>query len=185
MLSKFRQSDGPDFIDSMLSVDLNFYLPDVLMIKTDIAGMTHSLEARMPFLDHPFLEFAARIPSNLKLKDQSDPKYILKKAVEPYLPREVIYREKMGFRVPIEKWFRGELKELTYDVLLSSTATQRGLFQRQFVQSMLDRHQAGENWQYRIWNLLMLELWFQMFVDHSLSSPTSLVAQGYRDRIEG
>ena len=185
MLSKFRQSDGPDFIDSMLSVDLNFYLPDVLMTKTDIAGMTHSLEARMPFLDHPFLEFAARIPSNLKLKDQSDPKYILKKAVEPYLPREVIYREKMGFRVPIEKWFRGELKELTYDVLLSSTATQRGLFQRQFVQSMLDRHQAGENWQYRIWNLLMLELWFQMFVDHSLSSPTSLVAQGYRDRIEG
>ena len=165
MLEKFRQSDADSPLDDLLYVDLNFYLPDVLMTKTDIAGMTHSLEARMPFLDHQFLEFAARIPAGLKLRENSEGKYILKKAIEPYLPKEVIYREKMGFRVPIESWFRSDLKEFTYDLLLSKSATQRGLFQPQYVQSILDRHQAGENSQYCIWNLLMLELWYQMFID--------------------
>jgi len=173
LLDKYRQSDAAAFLDSTLYVDFNLYLPDTLMTKTDIAGMTHSLEARMPFLDHLFMEFVATIPPELKLKDGTISKYILKKAVEPYLPQEVIYRPKMGFGVPTDHWFRNELKEMTYDILLSQRALERGYFNRDYIQSMLDRHQkTGENWQYLIWNLLMLEMWHLMFIDQTLAPPT-------------
>jgi asparagine synthase (glutamine-hydrolysing) len=172
MLDKYRRSDATNFLDATLYLDFNLYLPDTLMTKTDIAGMTHSLEARMPILDHLFMEFVATIPPALKLKDGTISKYIFKKAVEPYLPHEVIYRPKMGFGVPTDHWFRDELKELTYDTLLSQRAIERGYFNRAYVQSMLDRHQTGENWQYLIWNLLMLEMWHLMFVDQTLAQPT-------------
>ena len=101
MLDKNRQSDARIFLDATMYVDFNLYLPDTLMTKTGIAGMTHSLEACMPLLDHPFLEFVATTPPELKLKDGKISKYIFKKAVEPYLPKMVIYRNKMGFGVPI------------------------------------------------------------------------------------
>jgi asparagine synthase (glutamine-hydrolysing) len=171
MLEKYRQSGTRNFLDSTLFVDLNLYLPDTLMTKTDIAGMAHSLEARMPLLDHKFLEFVARIPPDLKLKDGLISKFIFKKAVESYLPHEVIYRKKMGFGVPLDHWFRHELKELAYDTLLSQTAMQRGYFRKPYIEGMLDRHQAGESWQYLIWNLLFLELWHQMFIDQTLLPP--------------
>ncbi len=171
LLEKFRQARTPDFTDSLMYLDLNLYLPDTLMTKTDIAGMTHSLEARMPLLDHQFLEFTARIPSALKLKDGQLSKYIFKKAVEPYLPGEVIYREKQGFAIPLDQWFRGELKELAYDTLLSQKAAERGLFRREAVEGILNSHQAGDSRQYLIWNLLMLELWHQMFIDRTLTPP--------------
>jgi asparagine synthase (glutamine-hydrolysing) len=171
MLEKYRQADAAAFLDSTLYLDLNLYLPDTLMTKTDIAGMAHSLEARMPLLDPPFMEFVATIPPELKLKDGTISKYIFKKAVEPYLPHEVIYRRKMGFGVPTDHWFRHELKEMAYDILLSQRAVQRGYFKRDYVQSLLDRHQKGENWQYFIWNLLMLEMWHLMFIDRTLPVP--------------
>jgi asparagine synthase (glutamine-hydrolysing) len=173
MLDKYRHSDATNFLDATLYTDLNLYLPDTLMTKTDIAGMTHSLEARMPILDHLFMEFVATIPPELKLKDGTVSKYIFKKAVESYLPQEVIYRKKMGFGVPTDHWFRDELKEMVYDTLLSQRALQRGYFNRDYIQSMLDRHQNGENWQYHIWNLLMLELWHLMFLDRVLDAPLS------------
>lgn len=171
MLEKYRQSDAENFLDATLDVDLGFYLPDTLMTKTDIASMAHSLEARAPMLDHHFLEFTASIPPELKLKGGMEGKYILKKAAEPFLPREVIYRKKMGFGVPIDHWFRHELKDMAYDVLLSKRAIQRGYFKRDYIEKMLNRHQAGESWQYLIWNLLMLELWHLMFIDQGISIP--------------
>jgi asparagine synthase (glutamine-hydrolysing) len=172
MLEKYRRSDGPDFLDATLDLDLGLYLPDTLMTKTDVASMAHSLEVRAPLLDHRFLEFAATIPSDLKLKDGAIGKYVFKKAVEPYLPSEVIYRKKMGFGVPIDHWFRHELRDLARDTLLSDRAVGRGYFRREFIEDMLDRHQhAGESWQYLIWNLLMLEFWHLMFIDESLPLP--------------
>jgi len=171
MLDKYRQSDAKNFLDSTLYLDFNLYLPDTLMTKADIAGMTHSLEARMPILDHYFMEFVATIPPELKLKDGTISKYIFKKAVEPYLPNDVIYRKKMGFGVPTDHWFRNELKEMTYDTLLSRRALERGYFNRDYIQSLLDRHQSGENWQYLIWNLLMLEMWHLMFIDRVAEPP--------------
>ena len=171
LLAKYRQSDAGDFLDATLDVDLGLYLPDTLMTKTDIAAMTHSLEVRAPMLDHQFLEFIARIPPELKLKDGKISKYIFKRAVEPYLPHDVIYRKKMGFGVPIDHWFRNELKDMVYDTLLSQRAIGRGYFNRNYIESLLDRHQKGESWQYLIWNLLMLELWHLMFIDDILEHP--------------
>jgi asparagine synthase (glutamine-hydrolysing) len=171
MLEKYRQSDADCFLDATLDVDLGLYLPDTLMTKTDIAAMASSLEVRAPMLDHEFLEFTASIPPELKLKDGTISKYILKKAVEPYLPHGVIHRKKMGFGVPIDHWFRNELKDMVYDTLLSQRAMERGYFRREYIESILDRHQAGESWQYLIWNLLMLELWHLMFMDQTLPAP--------------
>jgi asparagine synthase (glutamine-hydrolysing) len=171
MLDKYCQSDAPDFLDATLHVDFGLYLPDTLMTKMDIASMLHGLEARAPMLDHHFLEFVASIPSALKLPDGGTGKYIFKKAVESYLPAEVIYRKKMGFGVPIDHWFRHALKDLVHDVLLSHRALERGYFRRDYIAALLARHQAGESWQYLIWNLLMLELWQQMFIDNVLSPP--------------
>jgi asparagine synthase (glutamine-hydrolysing) len=155
-----------------LNLDLELYLPDTLMVKVDIASMAHSLEARAPMLDHQFLEFVARIPPELKLKNGQQSKYIFKKAAEPFLPDEVIYRPKMGFGVPTDHWFREELKDLVNDTLLSPRATARGYFRRDSLEGMLAEHQSGKkNWQYVIWNLLMLELWHQMFIDKTLAPP--------------
>ncbi len=171
MLDKYLQAEADDFLDATLSLDLELYLPDTLMTKVDIASMACSLEARSPLLDHEFMEFVARIPADVKLKDGRNGKYILKKAVEPYLPDDVIYRKKLGFGVPIDHWFRNELKEMTYDLLLSKKAVERGYFRKEFIENMLNKHQQGENRQYLIWNLLMLELWHLMFIDGSLSPP--------------
>ncbi|MCM2313763.1 MAG: asparagine synthase (glutamine-hydrolyzing) [Thermoanaerobaculia bacterium] len=173
MLDKYRQSDAGDFLGATLDVDLGMYLPDTLMTKTDVAAMAHSLEVRAPFLDHEFLEFAAQVPSELKLKDGIEGKSILKKASEKYLPRDVIYRKKMGFGVPIDHWFRDELKEMVYDTLLSDRAMGRGYFRREYIERMLERHQSGETWQYLIWNLLMLESWHLMFIDQSMPIPSA------------
>lgn len=174
MLDKYQQSDAQSFLDATMDVDFGFYLPDTLMTKTDIASMAHSLETRAPMLDHPFLEYVARIPPELKLKNGEISKHILKKAVEPYLPKEVIYRKKMGFGVPIDHWFRNELKEMVYDVLLSQRAKERGYFRHDYIETMLNNHQKGKgSWHYLIWNLLMLELWHQMFIDRTLAPPLS------------
>jgi len=174
MLGKYRASDARSFLDALLNLDLELYLPDTLMVKVDIASMAHSLEARAPLLDHHFLEFAARIPADLKLRNGQVSKYIFKKAAEPFLPHEVIYRPKMGFGVPTDHWFRHELKDLVNDTLLSPKAVGRGYFRREFLEKMLRQHQSSEcNRQYLIWNLLMLELWHQMFIDGTLPPPTS------------
>lgn len=170
MLGKYRASDAHSFLDGLLNLDLELYLPDTLMVKVDIASMAHSLEARAPLLDHHFLEFAAKIPADLKLKNGNQSKYIFKKAAEPYLPREIIYRPKMGFGVPTDHWFREELKDLVHDALLSPRALARGYFRREFLEKILTEHVNSErNWQYVIWNLLMLELWHLMFIDQTLS----------------
>lgn len=165
ILDKYRQTDADNFTDSTLYTDVNLYLPDTLLVKMDIASMANSLEARSPFLDHTFMEFAARIPANLKLH-HGRTKIILKNAFRDTLPTDIIKRKKMGFRVPLDHWFRNELREMAYDTLLGKRCTERGYFQRSFVQKMLDEHVSGKwNWQYHIYNLLMLELWHREFID--------------------
>jgi len=165
LLEKYRDADAESFLDKTLYADVVMYLPDDLLVKVDIASMANSLEARSPFLDHEFMEFAARIPSGMKLKGRST-KHILKEALRGILPDEVLFREKMGFGVPIDSWFRNEMKDMAYDVLLSDSAMQRGYFRKDAVKRILDQHTSGQwNWQYHIWNLLMLELWHRMFID--------------------
>ncbi len=174
MLEKYRSAEAQDFLDATLSVDFGLYLPDTLMPKVDVASMAYSLEARSPLLDHQFMEFAARIPADLKLRNGQQGKYIFKKAVAPYLPPEIINRPKMGFGVPIDHWFRNELRDMVFDTLLSTRALQRGYFRKSYIEHMLQRHQQGEQWQYLIWNLLMLELWHLMFIDRTFSPPAGI-----------
>ena len=170
ILDKYRDSEADNFLDRTLYADVMMYLPDDLLVKVDVASMANSLEARSPFLDHEFMEFAARIPAGLKLKGRTT-KYILKEAFRGILPDEVLFREKMGFGVPIDHWFRNELKDMAYDILLSEKALARGYFRKDAVKRILDEHTSNKwNWQNHIWNLLMLELWHRMFIDNSAMS---------------
>ena len=163
----YAKADASDFLDKTLFVDIMSYLPDDLLVKVDIASMANSLEARSPFLDHKLMEFAAALPPHLKLNGIQS-KYILKKAFSSVLPRSVLYRKKMGFGVPIDRWLRNELKELTYQILLEKRTVERGLFKEQAVRMLIDEHmlKRADN-SYRIWALLFLELWYRMFIDKS------------------
>jgi asparagine synthase (glutamine-hydrolysing) len=162
----FEEANTPDPMDQALYADITTYLHDDLMAKIDIASMTVALEGRSPFLDHEMLEMTAQIPSTLKLKGISNKKYILKKALEGILPHSIMYRPKKGFSIPIDSWFRHELKEYAYDTLLSEKASSRGIFQREEVEAFLDSHQTTDvGHGHRIWALLTLELWFQKFFD--------------------
>jgi len=161
----FDRSDAPDFIDALLDVDVNTYLPDCLLVKVDIATMAHGLEGRSPMLDHEFMEFAASLPSDLKLHS-GDTKYILKNVARRLIPPETIDRPKKGFGVPLERWFRNELRELTGDLLLDGRLAARGYFQAPVVKRLVEEHWRGERgWENQLWSLLMLESWHRMFID--------------------
>jgi asparagine synthase (glutamine-hydrolysing) len=161
----YDRSDAEAFIDRTLFVDVMSYLPEDLLVKVDIATMAHSLEARSPFLDHKLMEFAASLPADLKLRG-IETKYLLKRTLCGLIPRPIVQRKKMGFGVPLDVWFRGDLKEMAYDVLLDNKSIDRGYFRKESVQKLLDEH-ASERYDhsYRIWALLFLELWHRMFVD--------------------
>lgn len=170
----FQQS--PSYVGGAAWADIHTYLPDDLLVKVDIASMAHGLEARSPLLDHQLMEWAARIPAAQKMTGGVT-KAILKSAMEPFLPKEILYRPKMGFGVPIDQWLKGQLKEFTYDTLLSPKAGQRGLIKPNYVKTMLDEHCSGVRLHHtRLWALLMLELWFQMWIDPAevpLSPPVA------------
>ena len=145
--------------------DIHTYLPDDLMVKIDVAGMAHGLEARSPLLDHELMEWAAALPAAVRMR-RGVLKALFKSAMKPYLPRPVLYRPKRGFGCPIDRWFRAELKEMAYDTLLSQSAQQRGLFRPGYVGGLLDQHCSYRaDHQNRLWALLMLESWFRMWID--------------------
>ena len=165
-------ADSSDFLDRTLSADVSTYLPDDLMVKVDIATMVHSLEGRSPFLDHNLAEFAARLPSNYKLRGRTG-KYILKQALRDHLPKSILHRDKQGFALPIGRWFRRELRPVAYNVLLDPHTLARGMFDGGAVRTMLDEHVSGRlNHRYRIWELLMLELWFRTYIDRPRAALT-------------
>ncbi|HLC46762.1 MAG TPA: asparagine synthase (glutamine-hydrolyzing) [Candidatus Nanoarchaeia archaeon] len=163
------QKMDPKITDDQLSRNLyagmKVYLPNDLLVKMDIASMAHSLEARSPFLDHMLMEFAATIPSSLKMKD-NERKYILKKALAKVLPHEILQKKKQGFSVPMNSWMKGELGERASSVLLDKRAISRGYFNESEVREMIDAHRAGKRENgHRIWSLLMLELWHRTYVE--------------------
>ncbi len=161
----FSGSCTDDIVDSLLYADIHSYLPEDLLVKMDIATMANSLECRSPFLDHKLMEFAASIPSNLKVKGLRL-KHILKKAFKKALPKEILSRKKMGFGIPVHEWFRGELKDYSYEILMSQKCIDRGYFNKEVIKKLLDEHCAGSAHNgARIWSLLNLELWHRMFID--------------------
>ena len=163
----YRKCDSENLLEKLLFSDIMLYLPYDLLVKVDIASMANSLEARSPFLDHRVMEFAASLPPDIKLHGMQT-KYVLKKAFEKFLPKKILYRKKMGFGVPLHKWFRQELKTASREILLEKRSIERGYFKRNTVEILLDEHVSMKaDHSYRIWALLMLELWHRMFIDES------------------
>jgi asparagine synthase (glutamine-hydrolysing) len=161
----FDRANGAGLLDSTLLTDQMTYLPNDLLVKVDIASMANSLEARSPFLDHHLIEFAASLPESLKMK-RFQTKSLLKKVAARLVPREVVYRRKMGFGVPVGQWFRGEMKDFVRDVLLSERSLSRGIIRPEMIAKYVDEHTTGRfDHAFQIWTLLMLELWFQRFID--------------------
>ena len=160
-----RRSSARDPVTSTSLTDLITYLPCDLMTKVDIASMAHGLECRQPFLDHRVVELAARMPLDLKFH-QGQGKQILLQAFDDLIPKEVKRRPKMGFGVPLDHWFRGPLADFAREVLLDRKTVGRGLFRQQAVDSLLNDHISGRfDHSYRLWSLLVLELWQRRWLD--------------------
>ena len=160
-----------DFLGQTTFVDYMRYMPDDLLCKVDIASMAHGLECRAPLLDHKVLEFIATLPTDLKLRGRTD-KYLLRRTFGHMLPKVILRRKKMGFGVPIADWFRGKLQGYVRDILLDDTALQRGYFNPDAVRDLVEDHVAGRaDHGYRLWSLLMFELWHRKFLDGAV--PTS------------
>ena len=156
-------------VGRLLYTDLKAYLPDDILTKVDRASMAVSLEARVPILDHKVVELAARMPMDMKIRNGGG-KYLLKRLIEPWMPEGFLSRPKMGFAVPLVSWFRNELKDYVRDVLLSSKARERGLFDMKQVERLIDIHQRGStDVSPQLWSLLFLEEWFRQFIDGDAS----------------
>jgi asparagine synthase (glutamine-hydrolysing) len=165
MASLFEEARGLNPVDAAMAVDVVSYLPYDLLVKVDITSMANSLEARSPFLDHEVMEFAARLPVDLKLRG-GESKSLLKRAFPDLLPPENVHRRKMGFGVPVGHWFRGPMRELLCDSLLSERGLSRGYFRSEEVKRLVREHlESRADHSFRLWNLLMFELWQQEFLD--------------------
>lgn len=163
--------NAKDKLDQTFGADLQTYLPDDLLTKMDIANMAVSLEGRSPFLDHTLLELTAKIPSALKIRGTTK-KYIFKQAMTGILPDAIMRLPKRGFSIPLSDWFRGPLLAYTRDLLLSSTATGRGLFDSKVVESMITDHAAGQgHYAHHLWALVTLEWWFRLYFNSDSVKP--------------
>lgn len=152
-------------LEKMLALEQRFFLADHNLVYTDKMSMAAGVEVRVPFLDLDLVDFAARIPVELKQKG-SVGKWVLKKAMEPYLPHEVIYRPKTGFGAPLRRWMRYDLRELLGDLLSVDSLKRRGLFEPAAVQRLIAANDAGKvDAGYTLLSLLCIEIWCRNFVD--------------------
>jgi asparagine synthase (glutamine-hydrolysing) len=167
------QTDAVDSLNRMLYVDTKLWLPDDLLARGDKTSMAVSLEARVPFLDHKLVEFAASLPPQLKLKRLTR-KYLLKKIARHWLPDRIIDRKKEGFPMPFALWFRKEARTFVRDLLSTNTIRRRGLFNAEYVQQLFDQHESGAaDHSALIWGLVSVELWHRAFLDSAPSSRRS------------
>jgi asparagine synthase (glutamine-hydrolysing) len=165
LMPYFTGSNRHEMLDDILCLDTNTYLPNDLLVKVDIATMANSLEARSPFLDHRLAEFVASLKVDFKMRHFIK-KFLLKHVIKDFIPKENINRPKMGFGLPVGKWFKAELKGLLTDTLLSSKSLNRGYFNPEFIKSLIAQHlEAKANYTQQLWCLLMLELWHRRFID--------------------
>lgn len=165
LLQAYRECPSRDFVTRTTCADVVTYLPCDILNKVDIASMTYGLEVRCPLLDHEVVDLAAAMPLEWKMK-RSRGKKILLETFADLLPPAIRRRGKMGFGVPLDHWFRGELQPLLRDVLLDRRSLDRGLFRPQAVEQLVEEH-VTSRWDhsYRLWALLVLELWQQKYLD--------------------
>ncbi|MDR2431705.1 MAG: asparagine synthase (glutamine-hydrolyzing) [Candidatus Margulisbacteria bacterium] len=158
----FSGAPADNLVDRMLYHDTKLYLNYDLLVKADRSAMRHSLEGRAPFLDVRLIEFAASLPAKYKIHN-FQLKYLLKKIAAKYLPREIIYRKKQGFGVPLNSWFRNELKQYTEELFSNSLLAASGYFQKNSLLDLLSAHQRGVNHGRRLFTLAVLENWLRKY----------------------
>lgn len=173
------QFDGLEtlpFGSQMMKVDFRTYLPEDVLVKVDRMSMAHSIESRVPLLDNHVIDFAARLPLAMKIRDGRQ-KVLLKEVAARLLPHDIIHRRKQGFGVPVGVWFRGTLRDTFGDVLGSQRARERGYFRRPFIDRVLEEHLSGvRDHTMRLWQLVVLELWHRAYVDTPAFVPTARTA---------
>ncbi|MFC1665197.1 asparagine synthase (glutamine-hydrolyzing), partial [Pseudomonadota bacterium] len=163
---KFFDADNAEHVlDKMLYTDLMTRIPDHLLTIGDRMSMAHSLESRAPLIDYKVVEFAAGIPANMKLKG-NQLKHMLRRVSSRYLPRELVYMKKQGFRFPLGIWFRTDLKDFLRELFSQSRFVSLGIFDQSYMHDILEEHIAGKvDHNYRIWILLNLEIWYRIFFE--------------------
>jgi asparagine synthase (glutamine-hydrolysing) len=163
--ARYRETEGCDGLARLQDVDFGVYLVDDLLVKTDRASMAHSLEARVPFLDSAVANFAFALPAAQKVRGLSK-KVLLRKAVAPLLPREIVHGRKRGFSIPAAAWLRGELVPFARETLSADTLNRQGFFRPDVVARLLGEHIAGvEDRSRQLWGLLAFTLWYERHVE--------------------
>jgi asparagine synthase (glutamine-hydrolysing) len=159
------QAQTEDPLALIQYLDLKTYLVGDINTKVDRASMAHSLEVREPLMDHPLVEWLGTLPSSVKLRG-GEGKWLLKKAMEPRLPQDVLYRDKMGFAVPLARWFRGPLRSRVRDVLQGDRLNASGIFDPAYLRRLLDLHESGvRDHSSPIWSLLMFDAFLRNVLD--------------------
>jgi asparagine synthase (glutamine-hydrolysing) len=157
--------DNKDLFNKMSLIDFKTYLVDDLLTLTDRMSMAHSLETRVPFVDHKIVEFFASIPASLKIRGLTK-KYLLKKAAERLLPKEIIYRKKMGFSVPLVLWFRNGMKEYVNNMLSRTNVRKLGYFNYSFISKIKESHMNMKaNFDEKLWALINFIKWHEKYIE--------------------
>ncbi len=155
--------DAENVLDQLLYADTKTYLHELLM-KQDQMSMAASIESRVPFLDHKLVEYTAKLPEKYKIRG-SETKWILREAMKGILPEKILTRAKMGFPVPVGKWFRHEFRHIVDEYVLGERAVSRGVFEPNFVREIAAKHNSGENHDEKLWFLVNFEIWQRRFFD--------------------
>ena len=169
-LGKRLPGDG---VAPFLEFDQEYYLPDDILVKSDRMSMAHAVEVRPPFLDHRIVEFAATLPTNLKIRGTSQ-KYLLKELMNPKLPTAIVRRKKIGFDIPTHEWLRGTLRSMMVETLTSAEAEHSELFRFETIRNYMQLHLNKQiNVGFHLWGLMILLLWMKRWNIQSAPSPRS------------
>ena len=166
-----KETDAKDVLDKLLYADTKTYLHELLM-KQDQMSMAASIESRVPFLDHKLVEFTAKMPRRMKIREGKT-KWILREAMKEILPERILNRPKMGFPVPLGDWLRGEFREYVNKYVLSERALSRGIFREGFVRKLVSEHNAGKSHERRLFFLINFEIWQRQFFENEIYGITA------------
>jgi asparagine synthase (glutamine-hydrolysing) len=159
----FNRNAINDVVNNIMRLDMTTYLPDDLLVKSDRASMAASLEVRLPYLAYPLVEFALKMPANLKVRGMTT-KYLLKKAVTPYLPEYIMKRPKKGFGIPVGKWIRQEFRPVVDELLSESFIKSQGIFNWPYINNLLNEHMSQRvDRRKELWTILMFQWWWRKF----------------------